>query len=54
MEANIGDTILVKAVVRRIIYDEKGKHYAIVIKGDTLNTNIINPEDIEDKYTEDK
>jgi len=45
-EVKIGDVVTIKAVVRKIIFDEKGKHYQVVIKGDTFNATTIEPEDI--------
>jgi hypothetical protein len=40
-EIKIGDTVLVYAVIKEIIYDEKGKHYKVVINNDGMNANRV-------------
>ena len=45
-DLKIGDEVLVKAKIRKIIFDEKGKHYQIVINGDTMNATNIDPKDV--------
>lgn len=45
-EVKIGDEVLVRAKVKEIIFDEKGKHYKIVINNDFMNSTKIDPKDI--------
>lgn len=45
-ELKIGADVLVKAKVIQIIFDEKGKHYKIIINNDRYNATTIDPKDI--------